>query len=133
MAKRNGWITIKGIIITAIIIVLALGVWGGLKIAEERGEQSRRAEAVREAEDRLDEIAARETETPDSEGGSEQAAEQQSPGREDDSDTAATVGYLPETGPGDFVSVVALAGLAFVVSSFIASRRQVKLLAANHL
>lgn len=125
MAKRNGWITIKGIIIAAIIVVLALGVWGGVKIAQDRGEQVRRADAVKEAEDRLDEIASQEAETEDSEQAEEQPAE------DEDSRVAATIDEMPETGPGETMAVVGLAALAFAAASYATSKRQVRKLSEN--
>lgn len=131
MAKRNGWITVKGIIITAIVVLLAVGVWGGLKLAEERGEQVRRAEAVEEAERNLENLTAREAEAAEKEA--EERAESE---KSEDSDRDVAVGgvdNLPETGPGETMAVLALAGMAFATSSYVSSRRRLKSLTVDHL
>lgn len=139
-AKRNGWITIGGIITVVAVILLAFAIWGGLKIAGDRGEQARKDTAVQKAQDKIDEIAKQEQEKRDAEA--KKAEEEKKAQAEKDEEVAAAngsggvqgqqgaqqgqnAGELPQTGPTE-QAALALGAMTFVSASYVASRRILK-------
>lgn len=137
MAKRNGWITTRGIIFTVAIILLAAGIWGGLKIASQRGEQARRDAAVEKAQEKIDEIAKNESTEKDAEKDEERSGTQTNNNdvavsTDDDTEGESlpqggvAVDELPQTGPADAFAAIALGALAFSASAFAESKRRLQ-------
>lgn len=131
-----------GVALTVGIIIVTGLIIGGFFLVKNSGEQARRDEAIRIAEQNLeeqsgDDVAIVEEESEDKQHenmGHDDAntsvsepAEGNTPSdeatSEDDSAQAAT--ELPRTGTGEQVSsIVALTLLTFSVTSYVASRRQ---------
>jgi len=130
MAKRNGWITIKSIVSVVAIIVLATLIIWGLYVVRERGEVARREEAVKLAQERLDEIARQEVKDPDS-NTNNQNSEPETAVNEGGSSQQVNEGgssELPQTGPSDAISIVSLALVIFAVTSYAYSARHLRVL-----
>ena len=141
-------ITRPGILVAVSIIVMAGVLIGGLLWAKHAGEQARRADAVKVAEERLksesDRDVALNEGNKDSKAGNEagdkgsgdakQGSEQKdSTGSADGSQLPGTganngamqADELPQTGAGEFL--VSLAGLWFVVFAAVSYVRSVRL------
>lgn len=133
MAKRNGWITVRGIIIAVAVILLAVGIWGGLRIASERGERARIEVAQQKAQDSIDQEAKKEQEKSDSEVAKNDDKESK-PGNEQSSDNSSSsdvavssqgsvrVDEMPQTG-SSAGSIFAIGLITFAVVSFLRSRQ----------
>ena len=125
------------------IILLAAVVFGGLWLVKDRGEQARREEAVKIAEQKLNEESSREVAT-ESQGNQqeqeeqnqqEQANQQQNgsatlPGAtqnesENTNTSGTTATELPQTGPVEnaLVAIVAIGLITFTGVSYLRSRR----------
>ena len=145
-------ITRPGILVAVSIIVMAGALIGGLLWAKHAGEQARRADAVKVAEERLKSESDRDVAlneggkgskstseggsqgSGDTKQGSEQNSEQKdSTGSADSSQLPGTganngavqVGELPQTGAGEFLA--SLVGLWFVVFAAVSYVRSVRL------
>jgi FtsZ-interacting cell division protein ZipA len=119
-------ITRAGIIFVVGIIVLAGLVFGGVMIAKNRGEQVRRDEAVKIAEQTLkDQSEAIATEAVDD---TSTTTAGQTGGSTDVIATTGTApAQLPETGPASDLGRLAIVSiLALSVAVYIASRRAVQ-------
>jgi hypothetical protein len=135
MSVFSGWrITRTGIIFVLGIIILAGLVFGGIWLVRERGEQVRRQEAVKIAEQNLETQSQAPTETKP-EAKPETNTETTSTPTQTDTETkpASTVaatnsGTLPETGPGDIAQVIVVAILALAGAYYVTSRRAARAL-----
>lgn len=142
-------ITAAGVGLTVGIIVLAAVIFGGLYLVKERGEQARREEAIKVAQNNLDQQS---SETPalnegdeasnpqegTTQGGTDTTGNQGSTDTDTNADTETEtnsgtstdsasgddVDTLPETGAGDIVPAVAMGILTFSVASYVVSRRK---------
>lgn len=113
----NGWrITRAGVVFVIGILVLAGLVFGGIMLVQQRGEQARRDEAVKIAEQQLKEQSevAKETNT--------------EPVKTDEAQTngttvpATTTTTLPETGP-ELMQILAVTALALSAAYYATSLR----------
>lgn len=120
-------ITRAGVGLTVGIIILAAGVLGGLYYVQQRGEQARREEAIQIAEENLQEQSDQDIALNEPQADSESS----NPPSEDGIDGSGEQGTseLPQTGAEGTVFVVAVAGLTFAVTGYVASRRAL----AQHL
>lgn len=135
-------ITRSGLGLTVGIIVLALVVLGGLYLVKERGEQARREESLKVAQQNLEAQSQDGTTAPSTDGNTENSgtpAEESTDGQEavgdngevsvqENSSSEAANGEaapveLPQTGPNDAAALVAIGALTFAGASYIASRR----------
>ncbi|MFZ2126212.1 MAG: hypothetical protein WAV04_01755 [Candidatus Microsaccharimonas sp.] len=117
MSIFNGWrITRAGVVFVAGIIILAGLVFGGIWLVNQRGEQARRDEAIKIAEQQLQEqseVAAETNSEP------VQAEETQT---NTATSTSANAAELPATGP-ELMQLLAIALLALSVGYYVTSRR----------
>ena len=130
MAMFSGWrITRVGILFVIGVLVLGGLVFAGVSLVKQRGEQVRRDEAVKIAEQNLK----NESESvPASEGATSGAAPAES--AEDNkpaaTSTVATTGgtstELPQTGLEGVGSILAVTALSLSVAFYVASRRAVR-------
>jgi len=110
------------------IVILGLIVLGGLYFVKERGEQARRDEAIKIAEQNLESqsengaLTPPDSDTDKTDTTSTPAAEQ--PGS--DVSTAMPAGELPQTGSADFMPLIAVGLLSFATASYVASRRTLR-------
>lgn len=113
-------ITRAGVGLTVGIIILAAAVLGGLYYVQQRGEQARREEAIKIAEENLQQRSDQDValNEPQAETGSEQSS-----GTENSSEGAEGASELPQTGVTDGLAVVAVAGLTLAIVAYGASRR----------
>jgi len=130
MAMLGGWrLTRTGILFVIGVVVLAGLVFGGIVLVRQRGEQVRRDEAVKVAEQNLKEQSEVATtpaeESAASESEAEAAAAQEAAENAAGSNAAASaIGQLPETGPADdFGRIIAVTILATSVAFYVSSRR----------
>ena len=130
MAMLGGWrLTRTGILFVIGVVVLAGLVFGGIVLVRQRGEQVRRDEAVKVAEQNLKEQSEVATvpadESSASESEAEAAAAQEAAENAAGSNAAASAtGQLPETGPADdFGRIIAVTILATSVAFYVSSRR----------
>lgn len=126
MASLSGMrITRAGIIFIIVAVALAALVFGGLYVAQQRGEQVRRDEAAEIARQNLENDSNKPVVIGEDQGVSNGVVDD---GRNDSqTDTGSTPEQLPETG-GELSSLIAVFGITFAVSAYIVSRR-----AAQHL
>jgi hypothetical protein len=139
-------ITGSGVALTVGIILVTALIIGGFFLAKNSGEQARREESIKIAEQNLEEQSnegvalnegenSNESNTSGDDAAKDEAAKQEAAKNEstngnsnsssNQSSNQAT-GELPATGPADqLVNVVVLALLTFSVVSYISSRRQV--------
>ncbi len=122
MAMRNGWITVKGIVATVAVIVLAALIIGGLYVVRERSEQLRREEAIKVAQEQLE----TQTSDPVSVNVEENGASIKEEATAGSGDFVGD--KLPETGVSDLGALIAMVLLTATVTSFWQSRRQVRAL-----
>jgi len=128
MAVWTGWrITRTGIVFIIGIIVLAALVFGAVWYVQQRGEQARRAEAVKIAEQNLIEQSKTATTNPTKvDEGSDKSTSSNGTHTDTQSTTAATSTVeLPATGT-DATSIAIVTVLSLSVSLYIASRRMVR-------
>jgi FtsZ-interacting cell division protein ZipA len=119
MAIFNGWrITRAGVVFVIGILVLAGLVFGGIWFVNERGEQARRDEAIKIAQQQLEEQSevARETNngTAVTDEGEENSPAPSTNGEENVE--------LPETGP-EIVHILAITALTLSTAYYVGSRR----------
>lgn len=116
-------ITRAGVGLTIGIIIVALVMLGGLYFAKQRGEQARRDEAVKIAQQNL------ESESQGTEALNEGDDAAEGSGQNNDTETGgsgsdvATTDELPQTGMDDVMPIVAIALLTFAGASYVSSRR----------
>lgn len=132
-------ITRAGVGLTIGIIILALVVLGGLYLVKQRGEQARRDQAVKIAEQNLesqsnganvlspDDSSKNSSNSSNSSNsgsqGSSSTSNNSSSGSSSPSNGVASTGELPQTGPSDGIAFVALGLLTFAGVSYYISRR----------
>ncbi len=129
MAIRQ--VTRAGVGLVVGIIIIALLVFGGLWLVNQRGEQARREEAINIADEQLradsDQDIAIDTNTdtaPAEESQPQETTPTTQPSNTAAAPEATTATELPQTGPG--VGPFVMVGiLAFAVGSFIHSRKLV--------
>jgi hypothetical protein len=120
MAIFGGWrITRAGIVFIGGIIVLAALIWGGIWLVRERGEQARRDEAVKVAQENLEEQSGTITETVTNDEEEQTEASTQTP------QPSAPAAELPATG-GSFGALVAITALALAGAYYASSRRDLR-------
>lgn len=137
-------ITRAGVALTVGIIVVTGLIIGGLFLAKNQGEQARRDDAIRIAEQNLEEQSSEgvslgggesNTETTQSEESTESAGEgstsTESSSEAASGDVASTSAAeeLPATGPADVTALLVIGLITFAGVSYFRSRRA--LLAAN--
>lgn len=119
MAIFNGWrITRAGVVFVVGILVLAGLVFGGIWFVNERGEQARRDEAIKIAEQQLEEQSEVATET---NSGTVSADEEQENGATPSTGSEENV-ELPETG-AEIMQILAVTMLTLSVAYYVSSRR----------
>jgi hypothetical protein len=119
MAIFNGWqITRAGVVFVIGILVLAGLVFGGIWFVNERGEQARRDEAIKIAQQQLEEQSEVATET---NTGTVPVDEEEENGPVPSSSGEERV-ELPETGP-EIVHILAVTALALSAAYYVSSRR----------
>jgi FtsZ-interacting cell division protein ZipA len=124
MAFLNGWrITRTGIVFVVGVIVLLGLVFGGIWLVRERGEQARRQEAIKLAEQNLQE----QSQTPATETGDKPAAPAASESEsgaqtQTASSGSASSSELPATG-ADLSHIVVLVLLTLSAAYYVTSRR----------
>jgi len=130
MAIFGGWrVTRVGVLFIIGIIVLAGLVTGGIFLVKNRGEAVRREEAVKIAEQNLeDQSRVAVQPVPAQESTVETAAD---PDTTDEATAvpSSTTEALPQTGPSEvkaFVNIVIVAILALSASYYVTSRRTAK-------
>jgi LPXTG-motif cell wall-anchored protein len=126
MSFLNGWrITRTGIVFVVGVIVLLGLVFGGIWLVRERGEQARRQEAIKIAEQNLQE----QSQTPATETGDKPAPATSESESGTQPQTASSGGAasseLPATG-ADLSHLVVLALLTLSGAYYVASRRLVR-------
>lgn len=113
-------VTRAGIIFIIVAVALAALVFGGLYIAQQRGDQARRDEAAEIARQNLENDSNQPVVIGEDENVSSGVVD------DDDTDTqtdnGATPGQLPETG-GELSSLIAIFGITFAVTAYMMSRR----------
>lgn len=118
MAILGGWrITRAGMLFVGGIIVLAALVFGGIWLVRERGEQARREDAIKVAEENLQkqsEVATQPTNNAQQDNSSEQTPT---------SVPQTGVEELPATGIEDLAPVLVLAIVALAAGYYVSSRR----------
>lgn len=124
MAIFNGWrITRTGIIFVVGLVILAGLVFAGVYWVSQRGEQARREEAIKVAEQNLEQqsepIAQEETteETTESETNNQPVAVEEGAGQ------GAQEQSLPETGGVELMALMGVTALALAAGYYVQSRR----------
>ena len=139
MASGNGWrVTRAGIGFVIVLIVLGLLVFAVVSYVQQRGEQARREEAAKIAQENLDSQSEQpviaddgqsEEENPPQQSGSNSNTNTNTD--EDTPDELSTTGkpvtpdVMPETGIGP-AEIIAVVALTASTAYFIASRRAVR-------
>jgi len=128
MSVFSGWrITRTGIIFVLGIIVLVGLVFGGIWLVRERGEQARRQEAVKIAEQNLESQSQAPAENEAQTSTETVSAPTTNTETQQTATTAATPSNgLPETGPGDITQVIVVAILALAAGYYLTSRRALR-------
>jgi LPXTG-motif cell wall-anchored protein len=127
-------ITRSGVGLTIGIIILGLVVLGGLTLVKQRGEQARRDEAVKIAQQNLESQSTGAlspgTDSSNNATGGTSGSTTNGGSASTDSTNAGSsnvatnsTGQLPQTGPSDFTSVLAIGALTFAAMSYMKSRR----------
>jgi FtsZ-interacting cell division protein ZipA len=116
MPMFNGWrLTRTGVLFVIGIIVLAGLVFGGIVLVRERGEQARRNEAIKVAEQSLkDESEVAVTPVEEKPAAEESTAMQ-----------SQTTTELPQTGP-ELTGLIAVTILSLSAAFYVTSRRAVR-------
>lgn len=125
------YVTRTGVALTVGIIILTGLLTGGLLWVKHEGEQARRQEAIKIAEQQLNEQSNGEValnegdDKPSEQEDSEKNADaEQNTGSGTGTGTGTGAGELPQTGPAEsLVSILAIALLAFVGTSYARSRK----------
>ncbi len=135
MAIFNGWrITRTGVVFVIGVIVLAGLVFGGILLVRERGEQARRQEAIKIAEQNLENQSSAPAANDDSTTSSstETAPTPAAETAQNPTNTSTvaatsddTATELPQTGPS-FYPMIIVALLALSSAYFVSSRRAVR-------
>ncbi len=127
MAIFNGWqITRAGVVFVVGVIVLIGLVFGGVWMVRERGEQARRQEAAKIAQQNLeDQSQANPTGQNGTSTGAVVVAEPAETGAQTATPPAQTSSVLPETG-ADVSHIVVLTLLTLAVAYYATSRRAVR-------
>ena len=131
-----------GLALTVGIIILSLVALGGLYLVKNQGEQARREEAVKVAEERLkaeseqevalENGAANESATEEvvveeeSQAGSEQSAGSGAGAGQGTGGDVAAAEELPQTGSSEVLTAVALGVLTFSVATYAMSRNNLR-------
>ena len=131
-----------GLALTVGIIILSLVALGGLYLVKNQGEQARREEAVKVAEERLkaeseqevalENGAANESATEEvvveeeSQAGSEQSAGSGAGAGKGNGGDVAAAEELPQTGSSEVLTAVALGVLTFSVATYAVSRNNLR-------
>jgi len=128
MAIFGGWrVTRVGVLFIVGIIVLAGLVTGGIFLVKNRGEAVRREEAVKVAEQNLeDQSKVAVQPVPAEESTAQGATDPDAAGETVTSTPTATAEELPQTGPAELQAIgniVIVALLALSVSFYVTSRR----------
>jgi LPXTG-motif cell wall-anchored protein len=124
MAIFNGWrITRTGVLFVLGIILLAGLVFGGIWLARERAEQARRDEAIKLAEQNLEEMAEQTPEQTTVDGEADNTEEKVVVVETPEPNATES---LPETGPNDLAGLLAVAMLALATALYLSSRRAVR-------
>jgi FtsZ-interacting cell division protein ZipA len=127
MAIFGGWrLTKAGILFIVGIILLGGLVTGGIFLVKNRGEAVRRDEAIKVAQQNLEDQSKVATQPVNVPSASEDTTKTETPASTDAAAPQADVTELPETGMDDILAigrVAMVAVLAFSVASYIASRR----------
>jgi LPXTG-motif cell wall-anchored protein len=124
MAIFNGWrITRTGVLFVLGIILLAGLVFGGIWLARERAEQARRDEAIKLAEQNLEEMAEQTPEQTTVDGEADNTEEEVVVVETPEPNATES---LPETGPNDLAGLLAVAMLALATALYLSSRRAVR-------
>lgn len=150
MARITMWRPTRlGIILAVGIIVVAAIVGVGLYMLKQQGQQARREDAVKAAEQNLKDqsqqgVALNQGDTDANKnqsqsGASDQQNTSQSQANQSNtsnsnsqapnnssSQTGANASQLPQTGPEDTATVIAIAALSFSIAGYIQSRRQLQ-------
>jgi FtsZ-interacting cell division protein ZipA len=126
----NGWrITRTGIVFILGTIVLIGLVVGGIWLVRERGEQARRQEAVKIAEQNLEDQSQAQTETkPETNDETDSAPAATEDEANPVTTTASRSDTLPETGPGDIAQVIAVGVVTLAAGYYLTSRRAARAL-----
>ncbi|MFZ3009705.1 MAG: hypothetical protein WA030_01635 [Candidatus Microsaccharimonas sp.] len=127
MAVWTGWrITRTGTVFIIGVVVLAALVFGAVWYVQQRGEQARRAEAVKIAEQNLTEQSKTATQPTKVDEGSSESSSSNGTHTDTTPTTAVTSTVeLPATGT-DATSIVTVTVLSLSISLYIASRRMVR-------
>lgn len=127
MAILGGWrITRTGIVFVLGIIILIGLVLGGIWLVRDRGEQVRRQEALKVAEQNLESQSETETQTNTESSPAPAATETESSGTAATSGTGgASSNELPQTG-ADASHIIIIALLALAAGYYASSRRAVR-------
>lgn len=130
MAIFGGWrLTKAGILFVIGIVVLAGLVTGGVFLAKNRGEAARREEAVKIAEQNLEDESKVAVETTPVAEATDEAEETATEAAEETVVAAAAPEVLPQTGPAELQAIgniLIVTLLALSTSFYIASRRAAK-------
>lgn len=110
-------ITRQGVVIFVGIILLGVAVTYGAGFLQERGEQVRREEAVRQAEEALAKQTEEAVEV--SANTDEQSGPEEVP-------VTGNSDALPHTGAGDIYPIIVVIALTVAASYYVSSRRAVK-------
>lgn len=130
MAMFNRWqITRTGVVFVIGIIVLIGLVLGGLWLVQERGEQARRQEAAKIAEQNLESQSESGAQTPATTGDNTNAGTVAAPNDTEAETQTSTVaathsGDLPQTG-ADISQLLILALVTLAAAYYVTSRRAV--------
>lgn len=124
MAKRNGWITVKGIFMAVAIIVIAGLIVGGLYVARDRSESAKREEAIKTAQEKLDEIASNEVKDPEVISEGDKNSNKVDDFGSDTEESSEAVANLPETGSAESIAaLIAAATITYSAAFYVKSQR----------
>jgi len=139
MALFGGWrLTRTGILFVVGVVVLAALVFGGIVLVRQRGDQVRRDEAVKVAEQNLKndsgvavapgaESNDANKATADTNTNADTSANTGTASTNSSAATAPSADQLPKTGPADdFGRIISVTILASSVAFYVASRRTVQ-------
>lgn len=124
MAIFNGWqITRAGVVFVVGIIILIGLVFGGVWMVRERGEQARRQEAAKIAQQNLEEQSETDPSTQTGTNtGAVAVSEPTDPDTQTTTSTPPASNVLPETG-ADVSQIVSVTLVTLAVAYYVTSRR----------
>ena len=125
MATFDGWrLTRTGVVFVVGVVVLAALVFAGIWYVQQRGEQARRAEAIKVAEETLKDQSEIAVETKPDNGAVNSGTVNPQTGSSTttNSTTTNTATELPATGP-EIANIAIITVLALSVAYYMASRR----------